>query len=197
MCDQQRLPGSVTKMLRLSVTESVTELSIGSSHRSSMRLNRTLQWRHMRVMASQTTYKQLCVRQLVHVHKKRKKIKAPITGPFVRGINRSSVVSPPKGPVIERRFHVVTPDSKINGANMGLTWVLSAPDGPQIGPIKLAIRDIIISRNTWMVSDVGDYFRMCAIPTRNRLIKRPMYMDNMVYPTILKYMHSWCEHLTL
>ena len=33
------------------------------------------------------------------------------------------------------------PDSKIHGANMGPTWVLSAPDGPHVGPMDLAIRD--------------------------------------------------------
>ena len=32
------------------------------------------------------------------------------------------------------------PDSKDHGANMGPTWVLSAPDGPHVGPMKLAIR---------------------------------------------------------
>ena len=32
------------------------------------------------------------------------------------------------------------PDSKVQGANMGPTWVLSAPDGPNVGPINLAIR---------------------------------------------------------
>ena len=31
-------------------------------------------------------------------------------------------------------------DSKMNGANMGPTWVLSAPDGPHAGPINLVIR---------------------------------------------------------
>ena len=31
------------------------------------------------------------------------------------------------------------PDSKVHGANMGPTWVLSAPDGPHVGPMKLAI----------------------------------------------------------
>ena len=34
-----------------------------------------------------------------------------------------------------------TPDSKVHGANMGPTWVLSAPDGPHVGPMNLAIRD--------------------------------------------------------
>ena len=31
------------------------------------------------------------------------------------------------------------PDSKVHGANMGPTWVLSAPDGPYVGPMDLAI----------------------------------------------------------
>ena len=32
------------------------------------------------------------------------------------------------------------PDSKVHGANMGPTWVLSAPDGPHVGPMNLAMR---------------------------------------------------------
>ena len=36
-----------------------------------------------------------------------------------------------------------TPDSKVHGANMGRTWVLSAPDGLQVGPMNLAIRDFL------------------------------------------------------
>ena len=36
------------------------------------------------------------------------------------------------------------PDSKVHGANMGPTWVLSAPDGPHVGPMNLAIWDIIM-----------------------------------------------------
>ena len=31
------------------------------------------------------------------------------------------------------------PESKIHGANKGPTWVLSAPDGPHVGPMNLAI----------------------------------------------------------
>ena len=47
----------------------------------------------------------------------------------------------PGGYVIERdKVIKATPDSKVHGANMGSTWVLSAPDGPHIGPMKLAIR---------------------------------------------------------
>ena len=35
------------------------------------------------------------------------------------------------------------PDSKVHGANMGPTWVLSAPDGPHVGPINLAIGAVL------------------------------------------------------
>ena len=35
------------------------------------------------------------------------------------------------------------PGSKVHGANMGPTWVLSAPDGPHVGPMNLAIRAVI------------------------------------------------------
>ena len=31
-------------------------------------------------------------------------------------------------------------DSKVHGANMGPTWVLSAPDGPHVDPMNVAIR---------------------------------------------------------
>ena len=38
------------------------------------------------------------------------------------------------------------PDSKVHGANMGPTWVLSAPVGPHVGPMNLAIR---VRRTPW------------------------------------------------
>ena len=40
------------------------------------------------------------------------------------------------------------PDSKVHEANMGPTWVLSAPDGPHAGPMNLAIRELIIRSRT-------------------------------------------------
>ena len=36
----------------------------------------------------------------------------------------------------------VNPDSKIHGVNMGPTWVLSAPGGPQVGHMNLTIREV-------------------------------------------------------
>ena len=35
------------------------------------------------------------------------------------------------------------PDTKVHGANVGPTWVLSVPDGLHIGPMNLAIRGYI------------------------------------------------------
>ena len=39
---------------------------------------------------------------------------------------------------------VNNPDSKVRGANMGPTWVLSAPDRPHVGPMNLAIRECLL-----------------------------------------------------
>ena len=36
-----------------------------------------------------------------------------------------------------------SPDSKVNGFNMGPTWVLSVPGRPHVGPMNLAIRECI------------------------------------------------------
>ena len=38
------------------------------------------------------------------------------------------------------------PDSKVHEANMGPIWVQSAPDGPHVGPMNLAIRDLFSQR---------------------------------------------------
>ena len=56
-----------------------------------------------------------------------------------------------------------TPDSKVHGANMGPTWVLSAPDGPHIVPMNLALWDFIRSLS-WNDSYRG------VIAHRSRLI---------------------------
>ena len=41
---------------------------------------------------------------------------------------------------IPPNFQIHSPDSKVHGANMGPTWVLSAPDGSHVGPMNLVIR---------------------------------------------------------
>ena len=50
-------------------------------------------------------------------------------------------------------------DSKVHGANMGPTWVLSAPDGPYIGPMNLAIWNEL--RMKHLFYDVSFYVLRC------------------------------------
>ena len=44
----------------------------------------------------------------------------------------------------DRRYYG-HPDSKVHVANLGPTWALSAPGGPPVGPINLAIRVVKVS----------------------------------------------------
>ena len=61
--------------------------------------------------------------------------------------------------IIGRCFgNQVCPDSKFHVANMGPTWVLSAPGGPHVGPMKLAIRVLLSNRisliHAWIMNRV-------------------------------------------
>ena len=38
----------------------------------------------------------------------------------------------------------INPDSKVHGANMEPSLVLSAPDGPHVGPMNLAIWEALL-----------------------------------------------------
>ena len=46
------------------------------------------------------------------------------------------------GNILITSFYYIQ-DGKGHGANMESTWVLSAPAGPHIGPINLAVRDVM------------------------------------------------------
>ena len=76
------------------------------------------------------------------------------------------------------------PDSKVQGANMGLTWVLSAPGGPHIGPINLAIGDSI---ELGMQLVQGGSMEMSAIQYHQRrstgrnILGRCVISDTQVY----------------
>ena len=49
----------------------------------------------------------------------------------------------------------IYPDSKVHGANMGPTRVLSAPDGPLVGPMNLAIRVYMSVEPIRDIRDIG------------------------------------------
>ena len=63
----------------------------------------------------------------------------PFIYPFVDFQNYFQV-SPQLKVSISLWYSYVSPVSKVHGANMGPTWVLSAPDRCHIGPMNLAIR---------------------------------------------------------
>ena len=44
---------------------------------------------------------------------------------------------------ISDELSIDSPDSKVHRANMGPTWVLLAPDGPHVGSMNLAIREVL------------------------------------------------------
>ena len=51
------------------------------------------------------------------------------------------------------------PDSKVHEASTGPTWVLSAPDGPHVSPMNLAIRVVIAGWNRInKLTHMGDMF---------------------------------------
>ena len=58
------------------------------------------------------------------------------------------------------------PDSKVHGANVGPTWVLSAPDGPHVGPMDFAIRVVILVRFSglyyWCQTTELPFFDKCV-----------------------------------
>ena len=69
----------------------------------------------------------------------------PISHPhmWVVGVSVVSMFEKNYGVLTEpRNILDISPDSKVHGANMGPTWVLSAPDGPHVGPMNLAIREV-------------------------------------------------------
>ena len=49
------------------------------------------------------------------------------------------------------------PDSKVHGANMGPTWVLSSPGQPHVGPINLAIWASMITVASPGYQDISDH----------------------------------------
>ena len=64
------------------------------------------------------------------------------------------------------------PDSKVHGANMGPTWVLSAPDGPHVGPVNLAIWGfllyIILNVSAWFsIKPAISYYFHLVIASHN------------------------------
>ena len=86
--------------------------------------------------------------------------------------------------------HDIIPDSKVHGANMGPTWVLSAPDGPHVGPMNLAIRDC---NAIFIFLSQADTLFMSSHPViPNTMVDRAIG-DALVRLLITNY--QWLSHL--
>ena len=71
----------------------------------------------------------------------------------------------------------IYPDSKVHRANMGPTWVLSAPDGPHVGPMNLTTRVSSIrkmSSNHFSILVLGDP-ALCNAWFRRPLLPKEMF----------------------
>ena len=68
-------------------------------------------------------------------------------------------------------YNWVAPDSKVHGANMGPTWVLSAPGGPHVGLINFAIWGII----AWP-SRTRYWIQGCCDPNRTGNVQQGSYI---------------------
>ena len=71
----------------------------------------------------------------------------------------------PRGTLDNKSALVKVPDSKVHGANMGPTWVLSASDGPHVGPMNLVIRVMACNAE----QGKSHYLNQLAYPCTNLL----------------------------
>ena len=56
------------------------------------------------------------------------------------------------------------PDSKVHGAHIGPTWVLSAPGGSHVGPMNFAIREAVFCEfNIWSITFCHHRCNVCDI----------------------------------
>ena len=108
-----------------------------------------------------------------------------------------------KKPYQQNRNSHHNPDSKVHGTNMGPTWVLSAPDGPHVGPMNLAIREdkevtSVYPKNFHDSSDICPMgliysFQICEIfhqtfgPRHRKCLMCPMIFVNTVTWLIYLY----------
>ena len=86
----------------------------------------------------------------------------------------SAISSNSNNPLFKQRWPNLPlhfPDSKVHGANMGPTWVLSAQDGPHVGPVNLAIwvimlgggAGVVMSHNYVVIAEAGIRMGNCQL----------------------------------
>ena len=61
------------------------------------------------------------------------------------------------------QFPMPFPDSRVHGANMGPTWVLSAPDGLHVDTMHLAIRVVFIAEQCDRLLWINQQWCCCVV----------------------------------
>ena len=77
--------------------------------------------------------------------------------------------------------------ARLMGANMGPTWVLSAPDGPHVGPINLAIRG---TSSSWELT--GDILALGLWSTCIKPSWVPSHYQSLLYTNHDLFSFHWC-----
>ena len=100
----------------------------------------------------------------ISIQTTKKSLKLCITDPLCWKSCGNCWIPHTKGQYCKKHAQVMMfPDSKVLGANMGPTWVLSAPDGPHVGFMNFAIRVIM-----WKSDLYSPYFLLyCVISIIN------------------------------
>ena len=78
------------------------------------------------------------------------------------------------------------PDSKVHGANMGPTCVLSAPDEPHVGPMNHAIRGII-----WSVGDENNQWCHMALLDHSEFSPSWFWKNSVSFTTIQLFTYRY------
>ena len=88
-----------------------------------------------------------------------------------------------------------TPDNKVHGANMGPTWVLSAPYGADVDPMNLAIRDLFLTENVnfWFSHKCHYPFTVVLRGVNRCQVNRLIYMSPNIPANVFRrfFMVSW------
>ena len=87
------------------------------------------------------------------------------------------------------------PDSKVHGANMGPTWGQQASDGPHVGPMNLAIRDVYRSAMQKNISLVKKkkFLWLIFLPA---VAHNCLQHNNINIHTIISSWHANINHIT-
>ena len=106
---------------------------------------------HALVMVNHSWFQWFCIQ---NTHTKTYKFTVILTQTFIGYHNESF----PFLLLSNQTYHYINlfPGSKIHGANMGPTWVLSAPDGPMLAPWAFAIRITIVKSIMILAQDRGN-----------------------------------------